>query len=97
MVDYGIKILRIQKLTCIGHAVNIYDDYAMELEDKKSDFSPDDYEVPKTVDIDTEDMLEPIIEKNDVSLEEVVNSEDADQLGKSDFFCPMLPRSVWNY
>ena len=63
--------------------MNIYDDYAMELEDKRSELSPDDYEVPKPPDIDTEDILKPIIENTDVPLEEVVNVEDADQLGKS--------------
>ena len=67
------SLLKYPKLTCQGHAVNIYDDYAMELEDKKSELSPDDYEVPKPPDIDTEDILKPIIENTDVPLEEVVN------------------------
>ena len=62
--------------------MNIYDDYAMDLEDKRSDISPDDYEVPKPEEIVPEDILKPIIENTDVPLEEVVNIEDADQLGK---------------
>ena len=69
-------------ITWKGHAVNIYDDYAMELEDKKSDLSPDDYEVPKPEDIAPEDIVKPIIENTDIPLEEVVDVEDADQLGK---------------
>ena len=62
--------------------MNIYDDYAMDLEDKRSDISPDDYEVRKPEEIVPEDILKPIIENTDVPLEEVVNIEDADQLGK---------------
>ena len=54
----------------------------MELEDKRSDLSPDDYEVPKHEEIAPEDILKPISENTDVPLEEVVNVEDADQLGK---------------
>ena len=54
----------------------------MDLEDKRSDISPDDYEVPKPEEIVPEDILKPIIENTDVPLEEVVNIEDADQLGK---------------
>ena len=72
----------LDNLTEKGHAVNIYDDYAMELEDKRSDLSPDDYEVPKPEEIAHEDILKPISENTDVPLEEVVNVEDADQLGK---------------
>ena len=72
----------LDNLTEKGHAVNIYDDYAMELEDKRSDLSPDDYEVPKPEEIAPEDILKPISENTDVPLEEVVNVEDADQLGK---------------